>query len=126
MNQLIAIAAILTFFALRNRGSVLGFFAGLAWLAFAFYTRANPISGTTSGDSVDLIIFLGSIGVAIVVPLMVMFGDLTIGESANGSNFKKWIGGKNDSIEGDDEPSRGNGRETTDEYRARIRRKMGR
>ena len=125
MWYLLTISFALTFFALRNRGSILGFFAGLSWLAFAFYTRANPIGGTTSGDAVDLIVFLGSIGVAIVVPLMVMFGDLTIGQSANGG-FKKWIGGRNDSLEGDDESPRGNGRESEMEYRAKIRRKMGR
>lgn len=69
---LVAIAGLLSWFALKEKAFLLGLIAGAAWLVTMAYVAGNPPVGLVAGDTVHSMLLIVLIGAAISVPLVAM------------------------------------------------------
>ncbi len=68
--MLLAISGLLSWFALRERISLLGLLAGGAWFIVMAYVAAYPPGALTQGDTIHNMLVLILAGVAISVPVI--------------------------------------------------------
>ena len=67
---LLAIAGLISWFALRNKASLLGLLSGGAWFVILAYIAEYPPGNLTQGDTIHNMLLLVLGGVAVAMPLI--------------------------------------------------------
>ncbi len=89
---ILALAVVLTTFALWRPNLLFAICATAAWFGFLAYHNANQPSGVVAGSTVDTFIMLAIIGMALVIPIHTLMVT-----SRKGKDNAMWGGGERSS-----------------------------